>query len=273
MSKQENDPVLVMDRLETWFAGCPAAAIALSGGVDSSLVAYVAHRVLGPEKATAYIADSPSLKRRDLALAIDFCKEHRISFELLDTQELGDPNYAENPANRCYFCKSTLYAALLNALPADGSVWIVNGTNRDDLGDYRPGLRAGDEFAVRSPLAECGLDKAAIRDLALHLELCCWDKPASPCLSSRIPYGQAVTAAKLGRIESGETLLESLGFEVTRVRHYENRAVVEVESHRLAELEEKLPAIEAAFVRLGFDHVEVDGEGFVSGKLNRSLGR
>lgn len=273
VSRSNAEPMLVADRLETWFSGCPSAAVALSGGVDSSLVAYLAQVYLGQENTTAFIADSPSLKRRDLELAIQFCEQHELRFELLHTQELSDPEYASNPTNRCYFCKSTLYSEMMGTLPNDGSVWILNGTNSDDLGDYRPGLQAGSEHGVRSPLAECGVDKLTVRDLARHFGLRCWDKPASPCLSSRIPYGRTVSVSKLRQIEEGEALLESIGFGVARVRHYDDRAVVEVESHRVAALREALPILEPAFLRLGFESVELDAEGFVSGKLNRGLHR
>jgi uncharacterized protein len=148
--------------------------------------------------------------------------------------------------------------------------WVLNGTNTDDLGDYRPGLQAADEHAVRSPLAECGLDKDAVRDLAWKLELRCWDKPASPCLSSRIPYGERVTEEKLRRIEEAEAWLQQQGFAVCRVRHAGDTARIEVpakEQNKLPDLE----IIRSAMQALGFKDAEVDLEGFVSGKLNRVL--
>lgn len=271
MFQTRNDLRDACDRLETWFAACPAAAVALSGGVDSSLVTFLARRSLGPEGVTAYVADSPSLKRRDLNAAIEFCARHQIPLVVLATHELADPNYAANPADRCYFCKTNLYAEMAVMLPDDGSIWTVSGTNLDDLGDHRPGLSAAHEHHVRSPLAECGIDKITVRALARHFDLACWDKPASPCLSSRIPYGEEVTAAKLDRIEAGEGLLETLGFKVSRVRHHEDRAVIEVAPEQLGHLESELPTIEAEFSRLGFPRVEIDREGFVSGKLNRVL--
>jgi len=270
-SKHSIDNQLALDRLEAWFAGCPGAAVALSGGVDSSLVAYLARECLGREGATACLADSASLKRKDFQIAVELCSEHDITLVVLKTNELDNPDYSANPANRCYFCKTTLYSEMSCLLPNDGSVWLLNGTNTDDLGDYRPGIRAGDELDVRSPLAECGIDKVTVRSLARSFGLACWDKPASPCLSSRVPYGESVTETKLGRIEAGEALLETLGFDVARVRHFEDRAVLEVERERLADLREQLPRVEKEFQRIGFGCVEIDGEGFVTGKLNRSL--
>lgn len=271
MSPKRNELREAFDRLDAWFAACPAAAVALSGGVDSSLVTFLARRSLGASGATAYVADSPSLKRRDLGAAIEFCAQYEIPLVVLQTNELGDADYVANPADRCYFCKSGLYAEMDVLLPNDGSVWTLNGTNIDDLGDYRPGLSAARENRVRSPLAECGIDKATVRTLARHFNLVCWDKPASPCLSSRIPYGESVTAAKLARIEAGEERLEALGFDVVRVRHHQDRAVIEVAPERLERLRDELPGIEAEFSRLGFPRVEIDIEGFVSGKLNRLL--
>ena len=271
--KSSHEVGVALGRLEAWFATCPRAAVALSGGVDSSLVAYLARQSLGFELVTAYLADSPSLKRDDKRVAEDFCRRHDIRLVELETDELGNSDYIANPPNRCYFCKSTLYSKMSDLLPEDGSVWILNGTNADDLGDYRPGLAAASEQQVRSPLAECGIDKSTVRALAERFALACWNKPASPCLSSRIPYGQPVTREKLGRIEAGEAILESLGFDVARVRHFEDRAVIEVESDRLGRLEAELPKIEEDFQRIGFDRVEVDKEGFVTGKLNRVLGR
>jgi len=258
-------------RLESWFAAVPAAAVALSGGGDSSLVAFLGRRLLGAARSTAYIAVSPSLKAIDLETARQFCSVNDIRLEEIGTAELDDPNYAANPIDRCFFCKTNLYAELSRVLPDDGSVWILNGTNRDDLGDYRPGLEAATASRVRSPLAECGLDKPAVRALARSYDLACWDRPASPCLASRIPYGQPVTLGKLRRIEAAEALLNGLGFPVVRVRHHEGRAVVEVPGERLADLARCRREVEEGLRAVGFAEVELDAEGFVSGRLNRVL--
>ncbi len=261
-------------RLDRWFEACPSAAVAFSGGVDSALVAFRARRALGRERGAAWTADSPSLKRRDLELARAFCTRHDIVLHVLATGEVDDPAYAANPVDRCYFCKGTLYRTLARALgDALATTWICSGANLDDMGDYRPGLAAAAEARVRHPLLECGIGKEMIRALAREHGLELADKPASPCLSSRIPYGEAVTRGKLARIEAAEAWLLERGFPVCRVRHVGARARVEVPAGRLDELDALWPELGAAFMALGFESVERDGEGFVSGKLNRAIGR
>lgn len=257
--------------LENWFAGCPGALVAFSGGVDSSLVAYLAKHFLGAERCLAVVSGSPSLKLSDLEEAKTFARENGIPLELVVTQEMENPDYFNNPSNRCYFCKHTLYDELQDLQAKYPGWWILNGTNSDDLGDYRPGLKAASEFKVRSPLSDCGLDKVAVRELASYFELVCWDKPASPCLSSRVPYGERITVEKLRQIEAGEALLKGHGFAVSRVRHYGERARVEVPVQDVAKLELQQGEIEHELKALGFNEVEFDQEGFVSGKLNRVL--
>lgn len=259
-------------RLDAWFAECPAAAVAFSGGVDSALVAYWARRALGRDRATAWIADSPSLKRSDLALARTFCATHDIALRELATGELENPAYASNPIDRCYHCKNTLYTDLAHALVAAGSTaWICSGANLDDRGDYRPGLRAAAEARVRHPLLECGLGKQLIRELARAHGLAVWDKPASPCLSSRIPYGQPVTREKLSQIEAAEAWLHAAGFSINRVRHFGERAVIEVPASEIARLETRRDELDAQLRSLGFAAFHIDPDGFASGKLNRGL--
>lgn len=273
MSLPIMDPDEAEARLDAWFAACPAAAVAFSGGVDSALVAFWARRCLGRERATAWTADSPSLKRRDLELARAFCREHDIPLRELQTGEVDDPAYAANPVDRCFFCKTTLYETLVEALgESREAVWICSGANLDDQGDYRPGLRAAANAAVRHPLLECGIGKATIRALARRHGLRVWDKPASPCLSSRIPYGQPVTREKLAQIEAAEGWLWARGFEVCRVRHLGERARIEVPADRVADLERMWVEVETVFPSFGFAAVELDREGFVSGKLNRAIG-
>lgn len=263
---------LIPETLETWFADCPFALCAFSGGVDSSLVAWLANHFLGPERNVAVISASPSLKLSDLDEAKDFARENQIPIRIIETQEMRNPDYLLNPSNRCFFCKQTLYQEL-EGLAADyPGCWVINGTNVDDLGDYRPGLEAARNFQVRSPLAECGLNKNDIRELAASLNLSCWNKPAAPCLSSRIPYGQRVTLAKLRRIEKAEAWLQAQGFDICRVRHEEPfTARVEVAEDRITDLYPILADLEIAFANMGFTAIELDKEGFVSGKLNRVL--
>lgn len=257
--------------LEPWFDACPGALIAFSGGVDSSLVAFLAQHFLGRENVLAVISASPSLKLSDLDEAKDFASKNDLSLRVIATEEIENPDYFNNPSNRCYFCKHTLYdelAALREEFPG---WWVLNGTNSDDLGDYRPGLKAADEFSVRSPLVECGIDKSGVRKLAEHFELQCWDKPASPCLSSRVPYGERITVEKLRQIEAAEAVVTAAGFTINRVRHYGDIARVEVPEDGQGRLDGCRAQITSRLLEIGFTKVEFDDEGFVSGKLNRVI--
>jgi uncharacterized protein len=261
-------------RLDRWFDACPSAAVAFSGGVDSALVAFWALRRLGAARVTAFTADSPSFKRSDLELARSFCAEQGIPLRILETRELDDPRYAGNPVDRCFHCKETLYRTIRSHLEGAGEpAWVLSGANLDDQSDYRPGLVAAAEASVRHPLLECGIGKETVRTLAREMGLRVWDKPASPCLSSRIPYGQRVTVEKLSRIEAAEAWLLARGFPVCRVRHDEGTARVEVPRDRIRELALLRSDLSAAFSSLGFSNVEIDREGLVSGKLNRGIGR
>ena len=257
--------------LNDWFDGCTGALVAFSGGVDSSLVAFLAQHFLGREKVLAVISASPSLKLSDLDEAKDFARKHNMPLRVISTQEMDNPNYFSNPSNRCYFCKHTLYDELAELRDEFPGWWVLNGTNSDDLGDYRPGLKAADEFSVRSPLVECGIDKNGVRQLAAHFELQCWDKPASPCLSSRVPYGERITIEKLRQIENAEAIVKDHGFPVNRVRHYGEKARVEVPIEGRDQLTKCRETITTGLKALGFAEVEFDGEGFVSGKLNRAI--
>lgn len=260
-----------MASLREWFLKCDGALVAFSGGVDSSLVAWLAMHFLGKERSLAVISASPSLKMSELDGARRFARSHGIPIEVIVTREMQNPNYTSNPENRCYYCKHTLYTELGSFRKRFPGWWVMNGQNTDDLGDYRPGLQAAKEFEVRAPLGECGIDKAGVRELAAHFELECWDKPASPCLASRVPYGQEVTLDKLRQIERGEAFLLESGFPVCRVRHFGKRARIEVPPESIARLKELEPAATTAFRGIGFEQIEIDPEGFVSGKLNRVL--
>ena len=260
-----------LEKLRDWFRECPGALVAFSGGVDSSLLAFLSQHFLGRAQTLAVISASPSLKLSDLDEAKDFALINDLSIRVITTKEMENPSYFSNPSNRCYFCKHTLYDELADLRKDYTGWWVLNGTNRDDLGDYRPGLKAADEFEVRSPLSDCGIDKEGVRALAAHFKLQCWDKPASPCLSSRVPYGEEITVKKLRQIEDAEALVKDAGFPINRVRHYGDTARVEVAEDFQTKLAENREAIAAGIRKLGFAQVDFDEEGFVSGKLNRVI--
>jgi uncharacterized protein len=257
--------------LERWFEQCPGALIAFSGGVDSSLVAYLAKHFLGADRAVAVISASPSLKLSDLDAGKQFARSIGLQLKVIATRELENPDYYNNPSNRCYFCKHTLYDALKDLANDYPGWWILNGTNADDAGDYRPGLKAAQEFQVRAPLVDCAVDKVGVRRLAEHFDLVCWDKPASPCLSSRVPYGEQITVEKLRQIEAAEAILSAAGFLINRVRHYGNTARIEVPAEARSRIQVDWPSLHSQILALGFEQVDLDAEGFVSGKLNRAL--
>ena len=257
-------------KLEDWFNDHEGSLTAFSGGVDSALVLFLTRRYLGAN-GVGVISDSSSLKRSDLAIAKSFCRNHDITLRVIHTRELENPEYAANPVNRCFHCKSTLYTDLLQLRGEYPGHVLLNGTNADDFGDYRPGIKAAEINAIRSPLAECSLGKNQIRELAQHFDLEVWDKPASPCLSSRIPYGQEVTVEKLRQIEEAEQILAEAGFSQCRVRHLNGLARIEVPTANLPGLRSKLDALSPRLRQLGFSSVEADEEGLVSGKLNRAM--
>jgi uncharacterized protein len=247
-----------------------SAITAFSGGIDSSLVAYLAHAELGP-RALAVTSHSESLTREDYDLTRALAAEWGMDYRSIRTQELSHPRYRANPVNRCYYCKSTLYGELAALARSEGYAAILNGTNADDLGDHRPGLQAAEEFAVRSPLLECGFAKADIRDLAAHLGLRNAAKPQAACLSSRVPYGVSISVPVLSQIERAEQLLKRLGFTQLRVRHHEQIARIEVPPEDFPRVLEQREAIERGLSELGYRYVTLDLKGFRSGSLNEGL--
>jgi uncharacterized protein len=252
-------------------ASLGSVIVAYSGGVDSAYLAYAASRTLG-RRAVAVTADSPSYPERHRRLAVEIAERFELQHEFIATREMDRPDYRANPANRCYFCKHELYTHLARIARERDAV-VVDGSNADDRGDYRPGRQAAREFGVRSPLDEVDLRKAEIRELSRRAGLPTWDEPASACLSSRIPYHTEVTVEKLRTIERAEEALHALGFRVCRVRHHEEMARVEVARDEMARALD--PEIGAAMVeslkRLGYRYVTLDLQGYRTGSLNEGL--
>lgn len=261
-----------LDRLRAALAGHGSVVVAYSGGVDSSLVLRVAHEVLGA-KARGVIGRSDSYAKKELELALAQAATFGAQVEVVSTGELADPNFRSNPANRCYHCKSELYRELAEVAARIGAAAILDGTIADDVFDWRPGRKAAAERGVRSPLAEHGFTKADVRAAATHYGLASHDKPASPCLASRIPYGTEITRENLAQVERGEELLHALGFSVVRVRHFGDTAKVEVPLADLSRLEAEPTRgrVVDGLLAIGFRTVVIDPEGFRSGNLNRLI--
>jgi len=245
---------------------------AYSGGVDSAFLAATAHRVLGG-RMLAVMADSPSLARRDFEQACAFARAQEIPLHVIVTEELERPEYQRNDANRCFHCKDTLFDAMEALGPKLGFARIAYGMNADDTKDFRPGQRAAEEHAVLAPLAEVGLTKIEIRTLSKAAGYPLWDRPAAPCLASRIEYGRTVTREVLEQVEKAEESLRQLGFHELRVRHHGELARVEITRAELprALTMEMLDAVTAALKQVGFQYVTLDCSGFRSGSMNAIL--
>lgn len=258
------------DRLLAVLAAMPGVAVAFSGGIDSTVVAKAAALALG-SKAVAVTADSASVPRSELATAREIAALIGIRHIVVNTDEFENPDYLKNDGDRCYHCKSELYSRIEVLLPDLGLTIIASGANLDDRGDYRPGLTAAAEHSVRHPLQEAGFTKADVRALALHWELPTWDKPAAPCLSSRLAPGLAVTPERTKRVEVAEAYLRNLGLRECRVRYHEgDLARIEVPLSEVANLASEVVREKLAreFRRLGFKFITLDLDGFRSGSLN-----
>jgi len=270
------DLEVALARLRRLLQQQPRVVVAYSGGVDSALVAALAVEALG-ERALAITGVSPALAPHLLEEARQQASWLGLLHREVPTAELQDPAYATNPAERCYACKRELHGVLAPIAAAAGGAVVLDGVNRDDLGDHRPGIRAAREFGVRSPLAELGVDKPGVRQLSRALGLPWWDKPAQPCLASRFPYGEPIRSERLHRVAAAEAWLRAQGFSELRVRSQGDSARIELPASQLPDVLQRLAAgplrqqLLAAFSALGFTAVGLDLEGLVSGKLNRSL--
>ena len=258
------------EALKAHIANLGRVVVAFSGGVDSSLVAYVAAETLG-ENALAVTSGSQSLKRSDLALAGELASNWGMRHRVIVTDELTKSAYRANPVNRCFHCKTSLYEALSRIAHDEGFDTILNGTNTDDLGDHRPGLVAAADYRVISPLVDVGFNKADIRALAKRLGLENAQKPQAACLSSRFPYGSHITEARLRQVEAAEDALAELGFSQFRVRHHEEVARIELVPEELALALERRLEVQEQLRAAGFRYVALDLGGFRSGSLNEGL--
>ena len=261
-----------LEALEALLTSTGRLLVAYSGGVDSAFLAATAHRVLG-NRMRAVLADSPSLARREFAEAKAFAAQVGFALEVLTTDELTRPEYARNDANRCYHCKDALFAAMEDLMRRDAYTHLAYGMNADDRGDYRPGQRAATDHAVLAPLAEVGLRKMEVRWLAREAGYELWDRPAAPCLASRIEYGRAVTREALAQVERAEEAVRALGFRELRVRHHGEMARIEIAASEMAQTltTSMMLHLSAAVKAAGFKYVALDCEGFRSGSLNAVL--
>ncbi len=276
VSESEFSPKNCALNLKKYFSRHKNAVIAYSGGVDSALLSYAAFLALG-KNMLAVLADSPSLARKEFHSAVNFAQNHEIPLKIIQTDEMKDSRYRNNHEKRCYYCKIALFEKLnklSGSLKVHGSKtdWpVFYGANTDDLGDYRPGMEAAQEASVRAPYIDLDIDKATIRNISAYYGLEVAEKPAAPCLSSRILYGEKITPDKLAQVEKAEDFLCNFGFDILRVRHHGDTARIEVPPRDFERILDQREKIIDTFHSLGFAYVSIDLDGFRSGSLNAVL--
>ena len=261
-----------LERLCAIFTSFDDVIVAFSGGVDSTFVLKVAQETIG-DRVLALTTTSPTMPDQDRISALEMAQQIGARHLVIESNELEIPGYVQNPLNRCYLCKHNLFTVCETKARELGIKTIVDGLNLDDLHDYRPGIKAASEMSVRHPLVEAELTKAEVRELSRTLGLPTWDRPASPCLSSRFPYGTTITEEGLRKVEQGEQLLHALGFKVARVRYHGDVARLEVDANEIARLLEPSTRdlVAAELKKIGFRFVTVDLRGFRSGSLNEGI--
>ncbi|MGD0099980.1 MAG: ATP-dependent sacrificial sulfur transferase LarE [Acidobacteriota bacterium] len=259
-------------KLEELLKGMAPVIVAFSGGVDSSYLAWKAHQILGTQ-ALAVTAESPSVPSQQRRMAAQIVNQFGLNHKIVHTRELERAEYSANPSNRCYYCKNELFAVLRAIAAECGSATILDGLNADDLGDFRPGRKAGEEHHVRSPLLEAGLNKNEIRELSRRAGLPTADMPASACLSSRFPYGVPITEEMLKIVDQGEESLRAMGFRIFRVRHHDRMVRLEFGPEELKKAlnPEMASVLASTFKALGYNYVTLDLEGYRTGSANEVL--